>query len=44
MWGCNPNDDTTNIVACLRQVDSKTLINSGDNFKVSDASIIKFTL
>jgi carboxylesterase type B len=42
--GCNPDDDTTNIVACLRQVDGKTLIDSGDNFKVSGANIMKFIL
>jgi carboxylesterase type B len=42
--GCNPDDDTTNIVACLRQVDGKTLIDSGDNFKVSGAILMKFIL
>ncbi|GFG30806.1 hypothetical protein Cfor_10869 [Coptotermes formosanus] len=31
--GCNPDDDTAGIVACLRKVDAQTLVDSGDNFK-----------
>lgn len=31
--GCNPDDDTAGIVACLRKVDAKTLVGSGDSFK-----------
>jgi carboxylesterase type B len=33
--GCNPDDDTAGIVACLRKVDAQTLVDSGDNFKVN---------
>jgi hypothetical protein len=33
--GCNPDDDTADIVACLRKVDAKKLVESGDNFKVN---------
>jgi carboxylesterase type B len=37
--GCNPEDDTSHIVACLKKVDGKTLIDSGDRFKVSGANL-----
>ncbi|KDR18975.1 venom carboxylesterase-6-like [Zootermopsis nevadensis] len=32
--GCNPDDNTADMVACLRRVDGKTLVDSGDNFKL----------
>jgi carboxylesterase type B len=32
--GCNSEDDTAGIVACLRKMDAKKLVESGDNFKV----------
>ncbi|KAJ9594873.1 hypothetical protein L9F63_013834, partial [Diploptera punctata] len=31
--GCNPEDSTYNIVACLRAKDGKAIIDAGDNFK-----------
>jgi carboxylesterase type B len=33
--GCNPDDNTADIVACLRKVDANKLVESGDNFKVN---------
>lgn len=31
--GCDPDDDTAGIVACLRKVDGEKLVDSVDNFK-----------